>query len=790
MRRTGIPPKTPRGNKVNSPRMARLQGSSTKRLETTTEVELSLDSSNTTKSLRRLALSQRAKTPMGIASPCTPKLSPRMDFVADLRNKGRKSAFMSPRLSNQSSENTMSNTRRLVRPSLSPRKTPNGSPRAVVKGTATYLGSEYKNAIKNLYLEEDNRPPASMLHLNYALLLENTATSYDQLKLADAYYEKAIDIGIDANDSKTNDVVANVALNRAHMLHSRLSDDVKAEKWYRLALAREPKNVACCFGLAQFLYAKALKAFQERTRQLEERKTPIRLIEADFSSPGGLLEATTLFKRAIGGFNMDPEVLFVAACYFREIGNTKEARKYFEMTNEYADNDSIIKGGGFSTDAAFRQQVYGYFLIEHCLPKDIEDEAGTSDDLRDHAIKVLKGARSMDSKNALLIGKHGKALEMLNEDPEKVLKCYKYALKKLPNNIEILWNLAKLLEKKFDKIDEAALYYEKAMMVCSKSPPNWRLFQYGKFVWKKKKDQDTAMKLFQRVYQTDPANAQLLDAFDELIYEVHGERETVVDMYYKAIHIRENDYNLVLKCIEFMEKCKKWRKADFAYGRAIKMADEAKEKLPRRHQHIHYEYGKFLIKIRNQFSRSNKHFVVAQNHDGISDMYESMIGDRVALLEKQNEATQKKHKETKAKGKPKLLDISKDKVILMYRVGFMQFLDVVLHEYDKAKEQADTIIDADSECITAYFIKARIEIIQNSNFKKALEYIHCAIDAGYVESSKQSNNWLETDDALLKLKESDESKETYIEALSAAKVPMNLREAASKGKKSGKKKKK
>ena len=70
-------------------------------------------------------------------------------------------------------------------------------------------------------------------------------------------------------------------------------------------------------------------------------------------------------------------------------------------------------------------------MIEHCLPKDIEDEAGTSDDLRDHAIKVLKGARSMDSKNALLIGKHGKALEMLNEDPEKVLKCYKYALKKL-----------------------------------------------------------------------------------------------------------------------------------------------------------------------------------------------------------------------------------------------------------------------------------------------------------------------------------------------------------------------
>ena len=200
-----------------------------------------------------------------------------------------------------------------------------------------------------------------------------------------------------------------------------------------------------------------------------------------------------------------------------------------------------------------------------------------------------------------------------------------------------------------------------------------------------------------------------------------------------------------------------------------------------RHQHIHYEYGKFLINIRNQFSRSNKHFLVAQNHDGISDMYESMIGDRVALLEKQNEATQKRHKETKAKGKPTLLDISKDKVILMYRVGFMQFLDVVLHDYNKASEQADTIIDADSECITAYFIKARIEIIQNSNFKKALEYIHSAIDAGYVESSKQSNNWLETDDALLKLKETDESKEMYIEALTAAKVPMNLR--GSKGKK-------
>lgn len=176
MRRTGIPPKTPRGNKVNSPRTARLQGSSTSRLETSTDEQLSPNSAKTAKSLRRLALSQRAKTPMDIASPCTPKLSPRMDFVADLRSTKSKNVFLSPRLSNRSSESSMSNSSRLVRPSLSPRKTPNGSPRAVVKGTATYLGSEYKNAIKNLYRDEGNRPPASMLHLNYALLLENTAT--------------------------------------------------------------------------------------------------------------------------------------------------------------------------------------------------------------------------------------------------------------------------------------------------------------------------------------------------------------------------------------------------------------------------------------------------------------------------------------------------------------------------------------------------------------------------------------------------------------------------------------
>ena len=48
---------------------------------------------------------------------------------------------------------------------------------------------------------------------------------------------------------------------------------------------------------------------------------------------------------------------------------------------------------------------------------------------------------------------------------------------KLLNNIEILWNLAKLLEKKFDKIDEAAIYYEKAMMLCCRSPKHESVFK-------------------------------------------------------------------------------------------------------------------------------------------------------------------------------------------------------------------------------------------------------------------------------------------------------------------------
>ena len=70
--------KDTRGNKVNSPRMARLQGSST-RLETTTEEELSPNSSNTTKSLRRLALSKGQKLQWALRARVH-QISPRMDF--------------------------------------------------------------------------------------------------------------------------------------------------------------------------------------------------------------------------------------------------------------------------------------------------------------------------------------------------------------------------------------------------------------------------------------------------------------------------------------------------------------------------------------------------------------------------------------------------------------------------------------------------------------------------------------------------------------------------------------
>ena len=96
-----------------------------------------------------------------------------------------------------------------------------------------------------------------------------------------------------------------------------------------------------------------------------------------------------------------------------------------------------------------------------------------------------------------------------------------------------------------------------------------------------------------------------------------------------------------------MEKCKNGVRQN---GRAIKLADEAEACW--RHQHIHYE-GKFLIKIILTY----KHFVVAHAIFRCSIWHDYRI-----------------YKSIKAKE-------------LMYRVGFLQFLDVVLHDYDKAKEQ-------------------------------------------------------------------------------------------------------
>ena len=158
------------------------------------------------------------------------------------------------------------------------------SPRQVIQGTSTYLQEEYKKAVEEQM--ETNDPMHSMLHLSFALLLENTATTVAQLELADKYYEKAVDIGIDEQRERV-DVVPHVALNRAHMLYHRLRDIPKAEKWYRLALSREPGNAACAYALAQFSYCVALENYHKRNRKLLYSNSPIVLSSRDFRAKHG-----------------------------------------------------------------------------------------------------------------------------------------------------------------------------------------------------------------------------------------------------------------------------------------------------------------------------------------------------------------------------------------------------------------------------------------------------------------------------------------------------------------------
>ena len=297
-----------------------------------------------------------------------------------------------------------------------------------------------------------------------------------------------------------------------------------------------------------------------------------------------------------------------------------------------------------------------------------------------------------------------------------------------------------------------------------------------------------AINVFNRVFKMDPANSELLDTFDDIIYEVFKEHDTVIEMYQKAIDIRPDDFNLVCKCIEFMLKYQKYRKADFAYGRACDVAEKTIVEFPERKQNIHFEYGKFLLTIRNQFERSNKHFLIAGKANDVGEIYEKTISDRLKQIEKENELIIQKHKESKAKGKPIIADASKDKFVHIYRKGYIQFLDKVVHDLDKAKEYVDLVLNLQSDHIPTLFVAARIEIEKNENMKSALANIQLAIDSGYYEDTKIFNI-LEKDELLGKIKENEDFKEQYMELLKIAKTPLNKRNADD-GKKKGKKKKK
>lgn len=283
----------------------------------------------------------------------------------------------------------------------------------------------------------------------------------------------------------------------------------------------------------------------------------------------------------------------------------------------------------------------------------------------------------------------------------------------------------------------------------------------------------------------------MLDTFDEIIYETFKEHDTVIDMYQKALDIRPCDYDLILKCINFMCKYKKWRNADFAYGRACDLAKRTEKTNPERIRQINYEYGKFLLIVRNQFARSNKHLLIAAKFNGISEIYENMINDRIENIEIENERIIQKHKESKAKGKPVTVDASQDKMVHVFKKAYVQFLDKVLHDFDKAKEYVGLVLKIQHDHIPTLFVNARIEIEKNKNFKSALENIQMAVSFGYVENNSTSKI-LQTDNIITKLKDNEDLKDEYIDLLKLARTPINERESndGKTKKQNGKKKKK
>ena len=777
-----------------------------------------------------LSISEREKlralscTPMEIMSPCSPRLSPRMTFKSDLR-ESMKTKSLSLSMKKSSSPRPATNAMNSLGDSLwSPRQGEPLSPRAVIPGTSTYLKTEYSEAVQEQM--ETNHPLPSMLHLQYALLLENTATSIQQLDLADQYYEKAIDIGIDEHNADV-DVVPFVALNRAHMLFHRIQDAKKAERWYRIALSREPTNTACQFGLAQFLYSIGLTRHKSRTRKLLKTNEPIVLTDIDFGGDLRKQEAIQYFGNVKVEKRTDPEILFNAACFYRDIGDYTNAEKCFKGCMKHGAKESIIKGNPYTTHPYYRKQVFALFLIDHVPGR------------REIAYKLLQDARKESKNDPKVIMLHAKALRKMKDEDIKVDNCYKYSLKKMANNdASLYWDYADFLSERIhlpataasdnendspdrDYIAEANKLFTIALALEDKNPTAWRAMQYGMFLWKKLNNPQEALAQFNRADSLDPFNPECLSFTGQLIRENFPQQiDRVTEMFLVSLKARPNDFNLALASAEFMMSIKKWRKADYAFTRACSIADAAcneaqgNEKVSEtaKKMEVFGKYANFLIHIRQQFKRAHKYYIESGHFDEGEGIYKALIEARVAKINRMNTEREEEVAKTnareiaraaainaanpKAKAKPpppktaELIDMEKDPEIYRYHKAMAQFYESVTGELDKAQEKINIYIaggvgDGENDvdvCLTGARIKVKLGEVD-----AAFALVEKALQNGYSDSKEFAG-----DESLKKLNdpENKEQCERYNALVKNISLPMEEREIKITKKSGGGKKKK
>jgi tetratricopeptide (TPR) repeat protein len=681
------------------------------------------------------------------------------------------------------------------------------------------LQEEYKQAVEEQMAT--NNPMHSMLHLNYALLLENTATTIDQLEMADKYYEKAVDIGIDEQQNRV-DVVPHVALNRAHMLYHRLRDIPRAEKWYRLALSREPENAACAYALAQFSYCVALENYHKRTRKLLYSSTPVVLTARDFRAKNGLEETKRLFKKVKKDLSKDPEVLFIVACFHRELGEVDAARQLFKRSLKNSDKESIVNVEPFATTPFYRKQVYATFLVDHVMPKEEDEECKL--ELKERALELLKGAR-VESENApITILKHATILIKMQEDSEKIERCFKFVMKKNgTSSSNFYWRYSDFLWKCVgeSRYEDARAMYEQALELERQRPKAWREMQYAMFLWKKnegakketlacKNDFKGAYEHFVKANDLDPNNPELLRHFSQFLLGVYNDKKIAFGLYFNSLKARPGDYDLAMGCASYMKEIKSWRKADYAFGRACSIVDNVGfEGTEEERVAAHYEYGLFLIKVRQQFRRAHDHFIIAGKHDGVVDLYNEgqTMFDKVETLYKtgligareneimdinnqitlENETPQPKGQKGK-KVKKDLLDSAQDKTIYRYRKGLADFLDRVANKPEDSLQQLFLcqVQRADKDVL---YTLARVKV-KTDDFLGAFTFLEKSIDAGFKDVVM-----FESDPELTQLKDGSKeggNSEKYMECLTRVKVPPSQRDinvGASKMVKGRKKKK-